>query len=170
MRDVRLRFANRKSDMIIIRITFAFLAIAILNSVVLCQQETSSCGATPKYENKNQIDYGPLELSNVSGRVITEAGNPPHSLGIMPGPCISVFTEDDHVLVVSITGNENGTFSLSNLQPGNYRLIVRDTQNAFCVANTKIAIIKLKQRAKGKKIVVHLRPAGIDDCSYMTYK
>ena len=152
------------------RIVLALIAITIPYSLSLCRQSTVNCGSSVKYENRNQTDPHPIVLSRLSGRVIAEGGNPSRSLGVIPKACISLFTEKEHAMIASVIGNEDGRFNFKNVRPGHYRIVVHDPQNVFCVANSRVTIIGSKQRLVRKQIVIHLRPAGIDDCSYADYK
>jgi hypothetical protein len=133
-------------------------------------RQTFACEAITRYENRNQVDDGPLVLSTLSGQVFAEVGNPAKPLGPFPNACIGLFSEGEHKLVSNTVANKDGSFSIRDVPPGSYRLVVRDSQNAFCVANAPIRMSEPKERARGGRVVIHLRPAGIDDCSYANYK
>jgi hypothetical protein len=82
---------------------------------------------------------------------------------------LGLFTEKDHHLVVSVVADDQGRFKFSSVPSGRYRLVVRDPQNVFCVANMPLRIVRWPLR-KAKRLVIHMRPAGIDDCSYGDFK
>ena len=63
----------------------------------------------------------------------------------------------------------SGRFEFGSVPPSLYRLIVRDPQNALCVANMPLTVINAK-RSKARSQVIHMRPAGVDDCSYGDFK
>jgi hypothetical protein len=153
-----------------IQIQIAITAIIFISSFTLQQQTAATCEAITKYENRNQVNYGPLVLSTLSGKVVAEGGKPVKSLGLISNACIGLFSEDEHKFIANTVASEDGSFSIKDVQPGSYRLVVRDPQNVFCVANAPVRLTKPKERAKGKRMVIHLRPAGIDSCSYADYK
>jgi len=59
--------------------------IAFFRDVPLAQEIGERCKAPSHYENRNQVDYGPLSVRVVSGRVLAEVGNPVHELGPSSG-------------------------------------------------------------------------------------
>ncbi len=112
------------------------------------------------YENHNQVDYGPLKVSAVKGIVQDKSGTP------IPQATVIVFTEPDHSVVLSACTRADGHFELNGVKPGDYRLVVK--YDSLCAANAKIRI----GRAVGSKnsLVAKMRPAGIDDCSWIEAK
>lgn len=137
--------------------------LLVVSQAVLTQNK-NDCSTTLNYENKNQVDPKPLLLSSVSGAVEDGQGVS------IPDACIGIFTEDGQKLIAQATSDENGKFAFSSVPAGKYRLIVR--YNPFCVANIPIEIITKSQKGKlkRKKVVVHIKPSGIDSCSYGGYK
>ncbi len=107
-----------------------------------------------EYENHNQIDYGPLVIRDVMGTVTDSQP--------VPKACIGVFTGTDHKLVTTTESDEDGRFSLPDLSPGRYRLVVK--ADPLCAANVSIEVVK--HQKKNKVLQVHMKPRGLDSCSY----
>ena len=62
--------------------------------------------------------------------------------------------------------DENGRFELKGIPDGNYRLVIK--YDAFCPANAKA---RIDRHASTKKtLIAHMRPGGIDTCSYLELK
>ena len=143
--------------------------ITFFHPVVLAQEMGEPCKA-PYYENRNQVDYGPLSVRVVSGRVLAEVGNPVHELGPVRGACMSLFTEREHRFLASVVPDEKGHFTFNSIRPGRYRLVVR--AHPLCVANIPLRVVSWPSGGffAGKRLVIHMRPAGIDRCSYGDYK
>lgn len=135
-------------------------------------QEVEPCKDL-KYENKNQVNPGPLSVSNASGRVIVEVGElggSAREIGPVTEACLGLFTEKEHQLLATAVVDGEGRFAFDAVPEGKYRLVVR--AGPLCVANVPLRIIRGKRGkgGNGKQIVVHMRPAGIDSCSYADYK
>jgi len=130
---------------------------------VALAQRNDHCSTVLSYENKNQVDPKPLRLPFVSGTVEDEQGV------FIPNACLGIFTEDGQKLVAQGTSDENGKFVFKSLPAGKYRLVAKF--NPFCAANIPIEVTKnRKGRRKQKEIVIYMKPAGIDSCSYGDYK
>ena len=149
------------------RTILTILLVACSGSLSYAQQ-SPSCKSPIEYGNRNQVDPKPSSVRGISGRVIAEVGRPAKEVGPIPA-CLGLFMEKDHRLVASAVANEEGRFKFSSVPPGRYRLVVRDPQNAFCIANMPLRIVRWL-RGKAKPLVFHMRPAGIDDCSYGEFK
>ena len=121
-----------------------------------------TCPPAIEYGNRNQVTPASLKISTVKGRVIAEGGTAAKDAAPVPA-CLGLFREDDHQLVASTTADEKGRFEFESISAGLYRLVVRDPQNAFCVANVPLQIVRSQ---RGKPLVIHLRPSGVDTCSY----
>src|SRR4051794_31172797 len=95
----------------------------LLTRFALVALALSLPGAEPcgnmAYENRNQIDYGPLPLSHLRGKAVDLSGVP------LPGVCVGVFTESDHSLIASTATSAKGEFTLKNPPRGDYRLVAR---------------------------------------------
>ena len=117
---------------------------------------------TPAYENHNQIDYGPLVFGRLTGRAVD-----PSSFQ-MPGVCSGLFTERNHKLVATASSDENGNFKFGVVPPGRYRLVAH--ADGLCAANVPLRIVRGKSSPKNRELVLHMKPRGIDACSYGDYK
>ncbi|WP_390905474.1 carboxypeptidase-like regulatory domain-containing protein [Occallatibacter riparius] len=136
----------------------ALLAIAGAFLVVpsFAQKKGGASPCVVEYENHNQIDYGPLVVQDVKG-TITDPEQ-----GAVQKVCVGVFTETDHNLVAATESDANGRFSLQGVPPGRYRLVVK--ADPLCAANVPLRVVK-NQRKK-QVLRVHMRPHGMDSCSY----
>ena len=120
------------------------------------QQKVVPSPCMAEYENHNQIDYGPLVVQDVKG-TITDPQE-----GAVPKVCVGIFTEKDHKLVATTESDAEGKFSLQNVPPGRYRLLVK--ADPLCAANTPLRVVE-SQRKK-QVLRVHMKRRGLDSCSY----
>jgi hypothetical protein len=112
-----------------------------------------------RYDDQNQIDSKPVELSQVRGTAIDPNGT------VIPQLCVGIFTEPAHQLVRYSQSDNNGVFIVdtNGLPDGEYRLVGRVT--GFCPAN---AILRIKSHSRRKKsLALHMNVRGIDSCSYV---
>lgn len=138
--------------------------IALVVSVTASASAQSyECDAKPVYVNRNMVDYGPIVVTRINGRVLMEQTDGT-ILDAIPA-CIALFTEKGHRLVARSEAGDNGYFKLKRVSYGNYRLVVRDPQGVFCPANVKVRIAK--RRRSSRRLAVHMRAAGIDTCSFV---
>lgn len=138
------------------RIILLILAGALLAPPSFAQRKGDSPPCMAEYENHNQTDYGPLTVQNVEG-TITDP-----SRGAVPKVCVGMFTEKDHKLVATTESDANGKFSLQSVPPGRYRLVVK--ADPLCAANVPLHVVKSQ---KQKQVLrVHMKPRGLDSCSY----
>lgn len=135
-------------------IPFLFLA-----TLVRAQPAREQCTTPVEYENKNQVDPPALSLWTLSGRVIDFQGV------TIPDACLAMFREKDKKLVRAIVANRNGRFSIRGLRKGRYRLLVK--VRGFCPANSKLVVGSKKP---ARRVVVHMKPQGIDSCSFIDTK
>ncbi len=134
-----------------ILICFVYLTLALhINA-----QSSSGCSNDDAYENHNQVDYGPLNVSRVSGTATDPSGVP------VPNACVLLFTERGHDLVSKVQTNANGRFNLAKVKNGRYRLVVK--AYGFCTANVPIVV---KTRTGGKALALHMKMGEVDSCSY----
>jgi hypothetical protein len=150
------------------RITFATIIVAFSVLLANAQQPSLSCKSPVEYGNRNQVDPKRSSVRGISGRVMMEAGNPAKELGAIPA-CLGLFTEKGHHLIASAVADEEGRFKFKPVPSGRYRLVVRDPQNSFCIANMPLNVAR-RRRGKARLLVIHMRPAGLDDCSYGDFK
>lgn len=142
--------------------------IIVLVSGLLANAQTPECKSPIEYGNRNQVDPKDSTVRRIFGSVISEIGDPAKRIGPVPA-CLGLFTEKDHRLVASAVADEEGRFEFGSIPPGRFRLVVRDPLNLFCLANTPIEVVKWR-RGKERSLVIHMRPAGIDSCSYGDFK
>ncbi len=127
--------------------------------------QSGDCDSHPSYISRNQVDYGPIRLKIIRGKVFIEQ-NDGTPLDSIPA-CLALFTEKSHRLVARSEANDNGYFIFRAVRPGRYRLVVRDPQGFFCPANVKVLITKQGPRTR---LGVHMRSGGIDSCSFVDTK
>src|SRR5436190_2950150 len=130
-------------------VTLLFLALPAL---VHAQQLT--CKSPIEYGNRNQVDPKRSNVRRLSGRVIMEVGDPAKELGPVPA-CLGLFTEKDHRLVATAVADEEGRFKFNSVPTGRFRLVVRDPQNAFCLANMPLHVVAWP-RGTTKSLVIHM--------------
>ena len=147
------------------------MAIALLGLCVPAQQKAEPCKDL-KYENKNQVNPSPLSVIAVSGRVIVEAGElgAAKEIGPVTEACLGLFAEKDHQLVATAVVDDEGRLAFGAVPVGKYRLVVH--AGPLCVANVPLRVIRGKRgkESNGMQVVVHMRAAGYDTCSYGDYK
>jgi hypothetical protein len=127
-------------------------------------QHESGCRPAMVYEDHNQVDPPPLTMARISGTVQDREQGP------IPGACVGLFREADHKLVAQGVTDEKGHFDLGSTSPGRYRLVAR--YDSFCPPNTPIRLVRrgAGRRAAHTRVVVHMAPHGLDDCSYIGYR
>lgn len=139
------------------KLTLLIFAVALLaEPSFAAQQKGESSPCMAEYENHNQIDYGPLIVQEVKGRITD-----PQQVAV-PKVCVGVFTEKEHKLVAAAESDADGKFSLQSLPPGRYRLVVK--ADPLCAANVPLQVVK--HQKKKQVLQVHMKPRGLDSCSY----
>jgi hypothetical protein len=112
------------------------------------------------YENRNQIDYGPLKVAGIRGTVQDWTGVP------IPKACVGVFTEADQKLIAVARTDDSGNFELKGIPDGEYRLVGK--YDGFCPANAKLQITR---RGNSKKrLTINMRGRSFDTCSWVELK
>ena len=132
------------------------VGVALLVMPLAAQEQGRSSACTVHYENHNQIDYGPLVVQDVKG-TITD----PQQVAV-PKVCAGIFTEKDHRLIATTESDADGRFSLQSVPPGRYRLVVK--ADPLCAANVPLQVVKSQK--KKQVLRVHMKPRGLDSCSY----
>ena len=152
--------------------TIVLITSALAGLTVIGQQREAPCNVPFKYENRNQVDPKPLSIDLVSGQVVVTSGEvngTARDIGAVTEACLGLFTEKDHQLVATASVDSEGRFILGAVPEGKYRLVVR--ADPLCLANVPLRVVRGKRDgARKKQIVVHMRAAGIDTCSYADYK
>jgi hypothetical protein len=133
----------------------AWLILLAANSAVAAPRHDSHCSGLT-YENHNQIDPAPLVVQQVAGFVAD-----PQSVRI-PGACIGVFDHAGHSLISTAETDENGSFVIPSLPPGEYRLIAK--YDSLCPANVRLKLVKKRSK---RRLQVEMKVRGIDVCSYV---
>jgi hypothetical protein len=129
--------------------------------VALSQEAHSDC-KNLAYENRNQIESGPLLVSRIQGNAQDAQSLP------ITQACAGIFTEPDHMLIAVTQSDETGHFELDGIPDGTYRLLVNPGYGGFCPANAKL---KLDHHAKTKKALnAQMRVAGTGACSWIELK
>lgn len=144
---------------------FALLPILVLMaSRGATSWQANDCGKQATYENRNQVDPPAVVLREISGIAVDKDGV------VIPGVCVTVFTEKDHLLVSTVTTGQGGKFRFDQLLKGDYRLIVKYA--GFCPANIPLKLDpQFPRKTKPpKQLVVQLRLSGYDECSFAEYK
>ena len=110
-----------------------------------------------KYANHNQVEPSSILLSAITGHAVDwQAG---HSV---PGTGLALFTESDHKLVAVTAADDQSLFGFPNVKPGSYRVVA--VYYPLCPANVPVKVTNGKRA--GKELVVHMRPEGLDACSW----
>lgn len=145
------------------RLIWLFLIIAFLFLPVAAQEESDDdCPKQLEYVNRNQVDPPTISLRGVEGRAVDSSGV---AIGYI---CVALFTEKEHRFVAQTVADENGYFRFGKIPKGNYRLVARVDYDYLCPVNVRIRRVSFPRGGFFRKtsLVLHLRPAGIDDCSY----
>jgi hypothetical protein len=149
---------------------FALAVVLLLGIQPYAQRSTDPCKQAVVYENHNQSDPKPLNVRSLTGRVIAEAGDEAREIGSVPGACLGLFTEEEHRLIATGAADQGGKFQFDKVPNGKYRLVVK--AGDFCTANVPLQVSgERRGKVAGKQqLVIHMRPGGIDRCSYGDHK
>jgi hypothetical protein len=112
-----------------------------------------------KYQSMNQIDPRPIALKSADGVILAPDSE------VLPNACIGLFTEDDHLLLRSVTSDSLGKFSLGRIPDGNYRIVV--ALAGFAPANARV---NAGSSIHSRTLYVHMIVGGIDASSYINLK
>ncbi|HEX8289126.1 MAG TPA: carboxypeptidase-like regulatory domain-containing protein [Pyrinomonadaceae bacterium] len=112
--------------------------------------------------SRNQVDPPTISLRGVEGRVIDSSGV------AIPNICIALFTEKEYRFVAQTVADENGYFRFGKIPKGSYRLVARVDYDYLCPVNVRIRRVSFPSGGFFRKthLVLHMRPAAIDVCSY----
>ena len=135
--------------------TFCFLPVA-------AQDKDDDCPKQLEYVSYNQVDPPTISLRGVEGRAIYPDGAP------IPEICVALFTEKEHRFVAQTVADENGYFRFGKIPEGRYRLVARVDYDFLCPVNVRIHRVSFPRGGFFKKtrLVLHMRGAAIDVCSY----
>jgi len=152
---------------------FGVLISALLTAAVAFAQVPSAAGAPAgEYSDFHQGGRPPLAIRVVTGRVLAETGQPAKEAGPLRGANLSLFAGTGHRLVASMVSDAEGRFAFDAINPGLYRLVVRDPHNALCTASRMVQVYPRGQGPVPKSIglVIRLRPAGADGSSSILWE
>jgi hypothetical protein len=149
------------------RIVFVILLCLVFASFSNAQnQDAAETANQIEYVNRNQVDPPYISLRKIKGRAIDLSGV------AVPKVTVALFTEKEHRFIAQTVTDENGYFQFSKIPKGSFRLVGRVERDFFCPVNTPIRKVSFPQGGlfRSKGLVLHLRPAGIDTCSYSDTK
>lgn len=118
-------------------------------------QQTAAVCSGMSYENRNQVDFGPLLTSAITGTATDTEGV------AIPRVCVGVFTETDDTFIAATQTNDSGRFELKGVADGNYRVLAK--YNGFGPANARI---RVGHSGRKRPLALHMRFAGMDTTSY----
>jgi hypothetical protein len=118
------------------------------------QQRT---GGEISYEDRNQIDPQPLKLHSIRGFASDDEG-------VAVPVVVGIFTEKDHLLVSSARAGVDGKFDFKDIPPGRYRIVAM--LDGLCPANVPILVESGSAWISKRIVHLHIRPRGIDTCSF----
>jgi hypothetical protein len=129
---------------------------------VIAQDKDNDCPKQVEYVNRNFIDTPTISLRGVEGRATDSSGVP------VPNICVALFTEKERRFVAQTVTDENGYFRFGKIPKGRYRLVGRLNYDYLCPVNVRIRRVSFPLGGffRKSRLVLHMRPAGIDDCSY----
>lgn len=105
------------------------------------------------YDNRNSIDYGPLNLRSLRGKAVDPNG--------VPVPeCVGLFTESDHKLIAATATLANGESRMKDAPAGYYRLVAK--YPPFGAANARVRLGR-----GAASVILRMRPVGVDTTSYV---
>jgi hypothetical protein len=141
-------------------VLYAALVTFLFTYSCVAQGANPNCGKQVQYINRNQVDPPTISLYGFEGRAIDSNGV------VIPNICVALFTEDGHKFVAQTVTDENGYFRFGKVSKGRYRLVGRLEYDMFCPVNVRIRRVSSLTSSRKTKLVLHMRPSGIDDCSH----
>lgn len=124
--------------------------------------DDEDCPKQIEYVNRNQVDPPTISLRGVEGQAVDAQGE------AIPNICVALFTEKEHRFVAQVVADENGYFRFGKIPKGRYRVVARVDYDYFCSVNVRIRRVSFPRGGFFRRthLVLHMRSAGIDDCSY----
>lgn len=132
----------------------------LVGETLLAQVGALVCDSSVQFDDRNMVDYT-LKIRSMRGKVIDI-----DAVGIS-NACLALFNSDHSKLLRTFQTNKNGEFLANDIKSGDYWLVVRDPQNVFCPASTRI---RLRSMLGKSRLVVDMRARGIDRCSFCEAK
>jgi hypothetical protein len=134
--------------------------VILLTGTLLAQGGLFPCDSTVQFVDHNQVDYT-VKVRAMRGKVVDVDG-----VGVQRA-CLALFNSNHSMLLRAFEASENGEFTASGIKTGDYWLVVRDSQHAFCTASTRL---KLRGGSDKSSLVVNMRVQGQDSCSWCAAK
>jgi len=131
--------------------------VFLFSQAMFAQGPLLSCPKDAEFVDHNQIDYT-IKVKAVRGRVIYEGDGQ-----AIVGACVALFDGTRSTLLRQVQADQNGRFTIEGISTGNYWLSVSDSQQALCPAASRLQV---RRAALKSKIVVVMKTAAIDSCSY----
>jgi hypothetical protein len=128
--------------------------------LLAARQASGAACKNMSYENRNQTDYGVLQVATVRGVVKDAQGVS------IPKACVGIFTEAGHKLVATTQSDDGGQFEFNDIPDGGYRLVAK--YEGFSPANAKLRIERRSQTKRS--LTVQMRPASFDTTSFIELK
>jgi hypothetical protein len=135
-------------------------AVILLSEMLLAQVGSAACDSTVQFSDRNMVDYT-VKVRSIRGKVVDAAG-----VGV-PRACLALFNSDHSKLLRTFEANDNGEFTTNDVKGGDYWLVVRDSQHAFCPAAARVKVQSISNKST---LVVNMRVGGIDACSFCEAK
>jgi hypothetical protein len=142
--------------------TYLFEAVCVaifLSGTLLAQGASGVCDSTVQFVDRNMVDYT-IKVRAMRGEVVDVDG-----VGVSRA-CLALFNSDHSKLLRVVEAADSGEFAVKDVKNGDYWLVVRDSQNAFCPATARL---KLRSMSRSR-LVVNMRARGIDSCSFCEAK
>jgi hypothetical protein len=140
---------------------FYFVSVILLCTLpIAAQNATSDCPKRVEYINRNEVDPPMISLRGIEGRAVDSSGE------AVPNVCVALFTEKERRFVAQTLTDENGYFRFEKISSGDYRLVGRLEYDYLCPVNVRVRRVTSTSGSGKKKLVLHVQPAAIDDCSY----
>jgi hypothetical protein len=132
----------------------------LLSEPLLAQGGSVVCDSTVQFVDRNMVDYT-VKVRAMRGKVVDIDG-----VGVS-GACLALFNSDHSKLLRTFEASDNGEFTANGIKSGDYWLVVRDSQHAFCPASARL---KLRSMSSRSNLVVNMRVRGVDNCSFCEAK
>lgn len=131
----------------------SLLLVLILFVPSVCQESP-----TPdlSYANRNQVDYGPLKIGTIQGRVIDTSGVP------IPQALVILFTDPEHKVISHTYTTEDGRFEIRSVKRARYRLMVK--YDSLCPANMPLQMTRTAHSER--ELIIHMEFVKLDGCSW----
>jgi hypothetical protein len=127
----------------------------LLGGVLLAQSLPLACDSSVQFVDHNMVDYT-VKVRAMRGKIVDANG------AKVGRSCLALFNADHSKLLSTFQANDDGEFSADGIKNGDYWLVVRDPQVAFCPAAARINLRTMNRKSR---IIVDMRFQGLDTCS-----